>query len=226
MATVVAKIGSSSVTGSHGVDVDAIIKFCAEVAALHGDGHRVVTVTSGAIAAGLPALGLEASPAIDVVTLQAASAVGQSRLMRVYDDVLAGHGLVGGQVLITPLDFMVRKQYLHARRTLERLLALRVVPVVNENDVTADDEIRFGDNDRIAALVAHLVGADVLVLLTDAPGLLTVTTWWPPARSSATPAQNRAMAPASTPPAPVTDDEPILATTVATGAPRPLDLRS
>jgi glutamate 5-kinase len=173
VATVVAKIGSSSVTGPHGVDVDAIAKFCAEVAGLREVGHRVVMVTSGAIAAGLPALGMAAGSTIDVVTLQAASAVGQSRLMRVYDDLLAGHGLVGGQVLVAPLDFMVRHQYLHARRTLERLLSLGVVPVVNENDVIADDEIRFGDNDRIAALVAHLVGADVLVLLTDTPGLLT-----------------------------------------------------
>ena len=172
-STVVAKIGSSSVTGEHGVDVAAIVKFCAEVAQLRATGHRVVMVTSGAIAAGLPALGMSYADVPDVVTLQAASAVGQSRLMRVYDDVLASHDLVGGQVLIAPLDFMVRHQYLHARTTLARLLSLGVVPVVNENDVIADDEIRFGDNDRIAALVAHLVRADVLVLLTDTPGLLT-----------------------------------------------------
>ncbi len=176
VATVVAKIGSSSITREDGVDVTAIARFCAEVAELREQGHRVVMVTSGAIAAGLPALGMSSAGIADVrdvVTLQAASAVGQSRLMRVYDDVLAGHGLVGGQVLITPLDFMVRTQYLHARATLERLLDLGVVPVVNENDVIADDEIRFGDNDRIAALVAHLVGADVLVLLTDTSGLFT-----------------------------------------------------
>ena len=173
MATVVAKIGSSSITGLQGVDASAIAKFCAEVATLRDAGHRVVVVTSGAIAAGLPVLGMTHADAGDVVTLQAASAVGQSRLMRVYDDVLADHGLVGGQVLLSPLDFMVRHQYLHARTTLERLLALGVVPVVNENDVIADDEIRFGDNDRLAALVAHLVTADVVVLLTDRPGLFT-----------------------------------------------------
>src|SRR5881392_4290552 len=109
----------------------------------------------------------------DLATLQALSAVGQSRLMRVYDDILARHGLVGGQVLLAPLDFVHRSQYLHARGTLTRLLDLGVVPVVNENDAVADDEIRFGDNDRLAALVAHLVSADVLVLLTDTPGLLT-----------------------------------------------------
>ncbi len=129
-------------------------------------------VTSGAIAAGLPALGFDVRPR-DAVTLQAVSAVGQSRLMAVYDRQLAEHGLVGGQVLLAPLDFMVREQYLHARGTLTRLLDLGVVPVVNENDAIADDEIRFGDNDRLAALVAHLIRADLLVLLTDMPGLLT-----------------------------------------------------
>jgi glutamate 5-kinase len=93
--------------------------------------------------------------------------------MGVYDEALSRHGLVAGQVLLAPLDFMVRSQYLHARATLGRLLELGVVPVVNENDAIADDEIRFGDNDRLAALVSHLVGADTLVLLTDTPGLFT-----------------------------------------------------
>jgi glutamate 5-kinase len=93
--------------------------------------------------------------------------------MSVYESALASHGLVSGQVLLAPLDFMVRQQYLHARATLGRLLDLGVMPVINENDAIADDEIRFGDNDRLAALVAHLVAADLLVLLTDAPGLLT-----------------------------------------------------
>jgi glutamate 5-kinase len=171
---VVAKIGTSSITDERGViEVAAIEKFCAEVASARDAGHRVVVVTSGAISAGLPALGLSERRPRDTASLQAVSAVGQSRLMRVYDDVLAGHGLVSGQVLLAPLDFMVRQQYLHARSTLARLLDLGVVPVVNENDAIADDEIRFGDNDRLAALVAHLVGADALVLLTDTPGLLT-----------------------------------------------------
>jgi glutamate 5-kinase len=171
---VVAKVGTSSVTDIHGeVDTAAIDKLCAEVAGLRGLHHRVVVVTSGAIAAGLPALGLSGARPADLATLQAISAVGQSRLMRVYDDALANHGLVGGQVLLAPLDFVHRSQYLHARGTLTRLLDLGVVPVVNENDAVADDEIRFGDNDRLAALVAHLVNADVLVMLTDTPGLLT-----------------------------------------------------
>jgi glutamate 5-kinase len=171
---VVAKMGSSSITDSSGhVDDSAVTRFCGEVAALREVGHRVVVVTSGAIAAGLPALGLVERRPRDAVTLQAVSAVGQSRLMRVYDAALGARGLVGGQVLLAPLDFMVRQQYLHARSTLTRLLELGVIPVVNENDAIADDEIRFGDNDRLAALVAHLVHADLLVLLTDQPGLFT-----------------------------------------------------
>ncbi|QGG95694.1 glutamate 5-kinase [Actinomarinicola tropica] len=172
---VVVKIGSSSLTDEEGeIARGAIEKLCAEVADVRAAGHEVVVVSSGAIAAGLPSLGLGGPRRPrDARTLQAVSAVGQSRLMRVYDDVLGSHGIVGGQVLLAPLDFMIRQQYLHARGTLTRLIELGTVPVVNENDAIADDEIRFGDNDRLAALVAHLVEADVLVLLTDAPGLLT-----------------------------------------------------
>ena len=125
-------------------------------------------------AAGLPLLGLggDKRPR-DPSTLQAVSAVGQGRLIGHYMDELASHGLIGGQVLVTPLDFIVRNQYVHARTTMHKLLELGVVPVVNENDAVADDEIRFGDNDRIAALVAHLVDAEHLVLLTDTPGVFT-----------------------------------------------------
>jgi glutamate 5-kinase len=171
---VVVKVGTSSITTDDGhIDPDAVAKLCAEINAQRELGHRVVAVTSGAISAGLPAFGYSAERPRDAVTLQAISAVGQTRLMRVYEAALADHGILAGQVLLAPLDFMVREQYLHARSTLTRLLELGVVPVVNENDAIADDEIRFGDNDRLAALVAHLVAADVLVLLTDAPGLLT-----------------------------------------------------
>ncbi len=172
---VVAKIGSSSITDERGlVRASAIEKLCAEVAHVRGLGHQVVIVTSGAIIAGRPVLDLtEGSRRPDAVTLQAVSAVGQTRLMRVYEAALASHDLVGGQVLLSPFDFFERQQYLHARGTLERLLDLGVVPVINENDAVADDAIRFGDNDRIAALVAHLVGADLLVLLTDIAGVLT-----------------------------------------------------
>ena len=143
---VVVKIGTSSITDERGeIDRRAIEKLATEVTAVRGQGHRVVVVTSGAIAAGLPALGLTGARPVDVATLQAVSAVGQSRLMAAYDAALAGHGLVTGQVLLAPLDFMHRSQYLHARDTLGRLLDLGVVPVVNENDAVADDEIRFGD---------------------------------------------------------------------------------
>jgi glutamate 5-kinase len=173
---VVAKVGTSSITDADGrIDRDAVGKVCGELAGLRADGHAVVLVTSAAIAAGLPALGMTARQRPkDARTLQAVSAVGQARLMQVYNEVLSDHGgLVAGQVLLAPHDFMVRQQYLHARSTLERLLELSVVPIVNENDAVADDEIRFGDNDRIAALVAQLIGADVLVLLTDAAGVFT-----------------------------------------------------
>ncbi|MDH3754000.1 MAG: glutamate 5-kinase [Acidimicrobiia bacterium] len=172
--TVVVKIGTSSLTDQDGsIATDAIERLCAQVAELRSDGRDVVIVTSGAIESGRAVLGLEQDRARDSVTLQAVSAVGQTRLMRVYEGALAEQGLVGGQVLLAPLDFFERSQYLHARGTLGRLLELGVVPIVNENDVIADDAIRFGDNDRIAALVANLLKAEVLVLLTDTPGVLT-----------------------------------------------------
>ena len=172
--TVVVKIGSSSVTDDAlGVDAGAVAKLSAEVAGARAAGADVVVVTSGAIAAGWAGLAPGQPRPSDLATLQAVSAVGQHQLMRVWSDALAGLGLVAGQVLLAPLDFVHRSQYLHARQTLRRLLELGVVPVVNENDAVADEEIRFGDNDRLAALVAHLVGADLLVLLTDTAGLLT-----------------------------------------------------
>ena len=136
-------------------------------------GHTVVVVTSGAIAAGWAALGRGEKRPADPAVLQAVSAVGQHRLMRTWQEGLDPHGILAGQVLLAPLDFVHRTQYLHARGTLDHLIELGVVPVVNENDAVADEEIRFGDNDRLAALVAHLVRADLLLLLTDAPGLLT-----------------------------------------------------
>lgn len=172
--TVVAKIGTSSLTDESGrIRSEAIAKLSAEVAQVRATGTDVVVVSSGAIGAGLPALGFVGARPKDPVTLQALSAVGQARLMRQYEEALALHGLVCGQVLLSPLDFFERSQYLHARNTLGRLLELGVVPIVNENDAVADDAIRFGDNDRIAALVAHLVGAELLVLLTDQTGVLT-----------------------------------------------------
>jgi glutamate 5-kinase len=169
----VVKIGTSSITTSAGdLDDAAVVKLCAELAEARTAGHEVVLVCSGAIAAGLPVLGMSERPT-DIGTLQAVAAVGQPRLMERIGSILAENSLVAGQVLLTPHDFGYRAQYLHARETLGRLVELGVVPVVNENDTVADDEIRYGDNDRLAALVSHLVSADVLVLLTDTPGLFT-----------------------------------------------------
>jgi glutamate 5-kinase len=175
MRRVVVKIGTSSITDDDGaVDRSTITKLCAEVAGLRAESIDVVVVTSAAIAAGLPELGLGgANRPTDAITLQAVATVGQSALMEVYRAELYTHGLVAGQVLLVPQDFITRSQYLHARQTLNRLLELGVVAIVNENDAIADDEIRWGDNDRIAALVANLVDADRLVLLTDTEGLLT-----------------------------------------------------
>jgi glutamate 5-kinase len=169
----VAKIGTSSLTDEHGViDASVIDSLCAQLAELRRAGHEVVLVTSGAVAAGVAALGLPARPS-DMATLQALAAAGQSRLMEHYNRALDRHGLVAAQVLLVPHDFVDRRQYLHARRTLNRLLELGCVPIVNENDAIASHEIRFGDNDRIAALVAHNVNAELLVLLTDTAGLYT-----------------------------------------------------
>jgi len=171
---VVVKIGTSSITEADGaIRAEAVAKLSGEVAALVAEGHQAVIVSSGAIGAGLPVLGFEQGRPTDPVTLQALSAVGQSRLMALYQERLAGYGLICGQVLLAPRDFLVRAQYLHAQRTLGRLLQLGVVPIVNENDAVADDAIRWGDNDRIAALVAHMVGAELLVLLTDTEGVHT-----------------------------------------------------
>ncbi|MGH9293117.1 MAG: glutamate 5-kinase [Acidimicrobiales bacterium] len=173
---VVVKIGSSSVVlPGGGVDVAAVGKLCRELAGLRRAAHKVVLVTSGAVAAGVAALAAGGGQAVpsDAAALQALSAIGQHRLMRVYDDSLAALGLLTGQVLLAPLDFAHRGRYLHARGTLSRLVDLGVLPIVNENDAIADDEIRFGDNDRLAALVAHLFRADLLVLLTDMAGLFS-----------------------------------------------------
>lgn len=170
----VAKIGTSSLTGDDGgLQTAAIDKLASEIALARSDGHLVVIVTSAAISSGLPLLGFSGDRPKDTLTLQAAAAVGQSRLQRAWDDGLAANGLLGAQILLTPNDFFHRRQYLHARQTIERLLQLGVVPVINENDAIADDEIRFGDNDRIAALVAHAIGAELLILLTDQAGLYT-----------------------------------------------------
>ena len=170
---IIVKIGTSSLTDDRGViDRGVIAGLCRQIAALRADGHEVVLVSSGAVAAGIPAVGLSTRPS-EVLTLQALSAVGQSRLMEVYNAEFADVGLVAAQVLLVPHDFVDRQQYLHARATLEELIRLGCIPVINENDAIANDEIRFGDNDRISALLSHLLKADTLVLLTDIDGLYT-----------------------------------------------------
>jgi glutamate 5-kinase len=170
--TLVVKVGSSSLATATGIDggaVDALVDRLAARRAL-GEDRRLVVVTSGAIAAGLPALGMARRP-VDLAGLQAAASVGQGRLLARWAASFERHGVVTGQVLLDLDDLVRRNHYLNARSTLARLLSLGAVPVVNENDTVATDEIRFGDNDRLAAFVAHLVGASALVLLTDVDGL-------------------------------------------------------
>ena len=170
---VVLKVGSSSVTTAGGQADEALLaSLSAQVAAVRERGCRVVVVTSGAVATGLAALGIDRRPT-EIAVLQAAASVGQHRVVRSWQDGLAAHGLLAGQVLLDPADFFSRRQYLLAGRTFAALLDLGAVPIVNENDAVADQELRFGDNDRLAALVAVLVSADRLVMLTDTPGLFT-----------------------------------------------------
>ncbi len=172
---VVVKIGTSSLTDADGViDVGAIERVVAEVATLRSAGDVMTVVTSGAIAAGLPSLGYDAARRpTDAVTLQAISSVGQPALLDTWRSAFERAGVTVGQILLAPHNFGERSQYLHARSTLARLHELGVVPLVNENDAVTDSEIRYGDNDRIAALVANMVDADTLVLLTDTDGVLT-----------------------------------------------------
>ncbi|HEX3693240.1 MAG TPA: glutamate 5-kinase [Solirubrobacteraceae bacterium] len=173
MKRVVIKLGSSIVADDGGeLRAGVLARICDAVALLHRDGREVVIVSSGAIARGVRIMGLPTRPAA-VQELQAASAVGQGKLYRAYDELLRERELVSAQVLLTFMDMSARAHYLNARQTLRTLLDWRVVPVINENDTTATDEISFGDNDFLAAQVAILVSADLLVLLTDIDGLYT-----------------------------------------------------
>jgi glutamate 5-kinase len=168
---VVVKIGSSSLTTRGGlIDAGAISRVVDQIADLRRSGHPAVLVSSGAVAAGLPALGVADRPT-DLPGLQAAAAVGQSKLIEQYAGAFAAHNLVVGQVLLTRDVLAGREPHLHARAALDRLIDLGVVPIVNENDTVVVDELRFGDNDRLAAIVSHLVSAGLLVILTDTPGL-------------------------------------------------------
>lgn len=176
----VVKIGTSSLTRQGpGIDPDAIERVAANVESAWSAGHPTVLVTSGAIAAGVPVMGLAERPT-DVPGLQVAAALGQSRLMAMYSSAFDARGRQVGQVLLTRDVLARRDQYLHAREALERMLSLGVVPVVNENDTVVVDEVRFGDNDRLAAIVSHLVGAGMLILLTDTPGIFSGDPWMSP----------------------------------------------
>ena len=168
---VVVKVGSSSLTTPDGeIDGDRIGALAAALSARRQDGGQVVLVSSGAIASGLAPLGLSRRPR-DLATQQAAASVGQGLLIARYTAAFARHGIRTGQVLLSADDLMRRTHYRNAQRTLDRLLELGVLPVVNENDTVATDEIRFGDNDRLAALVAHVTRAGALILLSDVDGL-------------------------------------------------------
>src|ERR1044072_2173412 len=171
MPVAVVKLGSSIVAEDSGaLRLSVVARICEEVAALHATGVDVVVVTSGAIARGIHLLGLDGRPRV-VEELQAASAVGQGRLYRTYDEHLRERGIQSAQVLLTFFDMSARTHYLNARRTLRKLVEWRIVPVINENDTTTTDEISFGDNDFLAAQVAVLVDASLLLLLPPRRGL-------------------------------------------------------
>jgi glutamate 5-kinase len=168
---IVVKVGSSSLTtASGGIDPARVSTLVDVLAAARGRGAEVVLVSSGAIAAGLAPLGLSKRPR-GLAAQQAAASVGQGLLVHRYTEELARHGLTAGQVLLTLDDVTRRSHYRNASQTFTKLLELGVIPIVNENDTVATTEIRFGDNDRLAALVAHLVHADLLLLLSDVDGL-------------------------------------------------------
>jgi len=178
-ARLVVKVGSSSITGDQ---ADQLAGLVDALAAAHGRGQQVVLVSSGAIATGMPQLELGDRP-LDLATQQAAAAVGQNLLMRRYQDVFDRHSVISGQVLLTVGDVENEPHRSNARRTIERMLGLGVVPIVNENDTVATQEIRFGDNDRLAAQVAELVGAEALVLLSDVDAIYTA----PPSQEGSAP---------------------------------------
>src|SRR2546425_3875579 len=169
----VVKVGSSLVTADgRGVDHAAVARWAEEIAALKAAGKEVVLVSSGAIAEGMQRLGWARRPHA-IHALQAAAAVGQMGLVRAYETAFAKFALQTAQILLTHDDLADRRRYLNARSTLRTLLALGVIPIINENDTVTTDEIRFGDNDTLGALVTNLIEADVLVLLTDQLGLYT-----------------------------------------------------
>jgi glutamate 5-kinase len=175
---IVVKVGSSSISGDNAQQIVPLVDALAET---HGHGTQVVLVSSGAIATGMPYLHLEARPT-DLATQQAAAAVGQNLLVFRYQQQLDRSAIVAGQVLLTAGDLENPTPRSNAQRAMERLLSLRILPIVNENDTVATHEIRFGDNDRLAAMVSELLGADLLVLLSDVDALYTRPPGTPGAR--------------------------------------------
>jgi len=170
---IVVKVGSSLVTNQgEGLDIPAIRNWAQQIAALRKEGYSVVLVSSGAIAEGMQRLGWKQRPK-SVHELQAAAAVGQMGLIQVYESCFSAYGLHTAQILLTHADLADRERYLNARSTLRTLLTLGVIPVINENDTVVTDEIKFGDNDTLGALVANLIEADALIILTDQIGLYT-----------------------------------------------------
>src|SRR5690606_8128389 len=167
----VLKVGSSLVTNEgRGIDLDAVAQWAEQIAGLHASGRQLVLVSSGAIAEGMARLGWPRRPKL-MSELQAAAAVGQMGLIQAYEAAFARHGVRTAQILLTHEDLADRRRYLNARSTLNTLLALGVVPIVNENDTVVTDEIRVGDNDTLGALVTNLIEADVLIILPDQSGL-------------------------------------------------------
>ena len=167
----VVKVGSTLVTNDgQGLDREALARWAQQIAQLRHEGREIVLVSSGAIAEGMQRLGWKRRPHA-VHELQAAAAVGQMGLIQVYESCFREHDLITSQILLTHEDLADRKRYLNARSTLRTLLSLKVIPIINENDTVAIDEIRFGDNDTLAALVTNLIEADALVILTDQTGL-------------------------------------------------------
>ena len=170
---IVVKVGSSSLTTAQGgIDTQRVNAIVDTLAKHKNAGHEIVLVSSGAIAAGLSPLGLSSRPK-DLALQQAVASVGQGLLVHRYAESFAKHGITVGQVLLTAEDMSRRSHYRNAQRTFDKLLELGVIPIVNENDTVATDEIRVGDNDRLAGIVTHLINAEALVLLSDVDGLMT-----------------------------------------------------
>lgn len=167
---VVIKVGSGVLTGSHGLDLAVINRLCDEISMLREQGRQVVIVSSGAIISGMRKVGLADWPRT-IPQKQAVAAVGQSSLMQAYEDAFSHYNLKVAQILLTSDDLVHRRRYLNARHTLQTLLNWRIIPIVNENDTVVVDEIKFGDNDNLSALIAQLIEADLLVVLTDTEGL-------------------------------------------------------